>query len=76
LEIIFQDADGQRLVQLDNVVTPTWDDGLPAGWKLGMLAAFNLGIPLPTYGVYSFEILVNGNALKSIPMRVVAPAQE
>jgi hypothetical protein len=74
IEVIFQDMDGTRLAHLNTVATPTPVEGIPAGWRQGLQAAFNLGIPLPDYGQYSFEVLVNDTHLKSIPLRVVPPA--
>jgi hypothetical protein len=39
------------------------------------MAGINMGVPLPRYGLYSFEVLVNDSLLKSVPLRVrEAPA--
>jgi hypothetical protein len=74
VEVIFQDEDGDRLTQIAGVNEPRWNDGLPTGWKVGALLGLNLGIPLPRYGIYSVEILLNDNLVKTIPLRVVPPA--
>jgi hypothetical protein len=73
IEIIFQDADGQRLAQIDASVSPEYRENLPPGWPVGVLMGFNIGLPLPNYGVYSFEILVNDTSHKSIALRVAPP---
>lgn len=75
LEIIFQDIDGARLAGLTTVITPTWTPELPVGWNQAVLGGFNVGIPLPDYGQYAFEILVNDNMVKSIPLRLIAPPE-
>jgi hypothetical protein len=71
LEVIFQDIDGQRLVHVNTVFTPEWNDDLPVGWRVGMQAGFNFGIPLPSYGVYSFEILIDDAHQKTLNLRVI-----
>jgi hypothetical protein len=70
VEVIFQDADGQRLAQLQGGATPEWPPDHPPGWKVGALLGLNVGIPLPAFGQYSFEILLNDNHVKAIPLRV------
>jgi hypothetical protein len=42
----------------------------PAGWKAYALLPLNIGVPLPHYGVYSLELLVDGQMKKSVPLRV------
>jgi hypothetical protein len=71
VEVIFQDEDGARLAAISSVVTPSWIEGQPAHWKTGMIGGFNFGVPLPRFGLYSFEIMVNDNLVKSLPLRVV-----
>lgn len=61
LEVIFQDEDGDRLAQITSTTEPVWDENLPAGWRVGVLFGINMGIPLPRFGLYAFEILVNDN---------------
>lgn len=74
IEILFQGEDGQRLADLSTVVTPSWTDGLPVHWRQGFVGGLNFGIPLPRYGLYSFEIMVNDENRKTIHLRVVEPA--
>jgi len=70
-ELLFQGEDGDRLAQLQGVLEPNWDEGLAPGWKLGSPIGMNFGVPLPRYGLYSFEVLLNDSLVKSLPMRVV-----
>jgi hypothetical protein len=72
LEVIFQDADGERLIELNGPIERDWLEGVPAGMKVGVGLAFNFGITLPTAGTYSLEILINDNLVKSIPLIVIA----
>lgn len=74
LEVLFQDADGERLMELSGPLERDWQQGLPLGMKVGVGLAFNFGLTLPKLGVYSFEILVNDNLEKSIPLVVQADA--
>jgi hypothetical protein len=74
LEVIFQDIDGDRLAVVQGVVNPQWIEGLPTGWRTGTLLGLNMGIPLPRYGVYGFEIMLNDSFVKNIDFRVVQQA--
>jgi hypothetical protein len=71
VEVIFQDADGERLAEITGVLKPEWQPGVPPGWKVGALMGLNFGVPLPRFGLYSVEVLVNDSQVKSIPLRVL-----
>jgi hypothetical protein len=71
VEVIFQDEDGERLTEISGLLSPEWQDGLPAGWRVGAMMGLNIGVPLPRFGLYSFEVLLNGNQVKTIPLRVL-----
>jgi hypothetical protein len=72
LEVIFQDEDGERLTELTGPVTGEWPgEDFPLAWKVGVAFAFNLGVPLPRYGLYSFDLMLNDSLVKTIPLRVV-----
>lgn len=75
IEVIFQGEDGERLAQIGGVVTPEWSSDLPPGWRVGALMGLNIGVPLPRYGLYAFEVLVNDSLVKSIPLRVLQREQ-
>lgn len=70
-EFIFQGADGERIAYVQGSVAPEWPEGHPAGWPVGALLGLNMGVPIPAFGHYSLEILINGNSVKSIPVRAV-----
>jgi len=73
LEVLFQDIDGERLAELNGTMTPEWREHLPAGWDTSVLMGVNMAIPLPRYGLYAFEILVNDTHMKTVQLRVVEP---
>lgn len=73
LEVFFQDEDGTRLAAMSSAVTPVWIEGQPAHWKTGVIGGFNFGIPLPRYGIYSLEMIMNDSHLKTLHLRVVEP---
>jgi hypothetical protein len=75
-ELIFQDEDGRRLMQAANVLEPVWQEGLPPHWNYNLLGGLNFPLPLPAYGLYSFEILLNDTNHKTLPVRVVAPSED
>lgn len=44
---------------------------LPKGWKQGFLSVMNfVDLTFPTFGDFSFELLVNNTTVKSIPLRI------
>lgn len=71
LELVFQGEDGERLMQASSVLQPAWNQDLPAHWLLSLLGGLNFPLPLPRYGLYSFELLINDSNYKTIPLRVV-----
>ena len=73
LEVLFQGEDGERLTHVQTVVTPEWDDTLPAHWRVKLLGGLNFGVPLPQYGLYSFDVMINDSQEKAIELRVVQP---
>lgn len=75
VEIIFQDEDGERLAQIMGVSEPQWPEGFPPNWRVGALVGLNFAVPLPRFGLYAFEVLVNDNHMKTIPLRVMAKEQ-
>lgn len=72
IEVLFQDEDGEKLLEATATSTPTWDSNLPAGWSKTIPFGLNLGIPLPRHGLYSFEILIDDRSVDSMPFRVIA----
>ena len=73
IEVIIQDTDGARIGVINGTATPQWIPDLPPGWRVGTMTAFNMGLPLPHYGEYSIEILVNDGNARSIDFRVIPP---
>lgn len=73
VEIIVQGEDGDRLAEMSTVVTPTWPAEIPEGWPTNMMVGLNFGTPLPRYGLYSVELLVNDTNKATLPFRVVPP---
>lgn len=74
IEIIIQDADGTRVAELRstfNVPLEAVDPALPVHFPLGALIALNVPIPLPHEGIYSLDLMVNNDAKKSVPLRVL-----
>jgi hypothetical protein len=75
VEVIGQDADGGRVVNISATVEPTWNDALPMGWRTGVIFALNFAMPFPKFGLYAIELLINDSSVKSVNLRVV-PSHE
>ncbi len=71
LRVAFQDADAQVLVEVHGEFVPVVPPGHESGDKIGVTINVNLGILLPHFGQYTFEILLNEDPMKSIPLRVI-----
>lgn len=76
LRLIFHDADGARIAEVGADLPARSDvTDVPPERKVGYVAALNMCLPLPAYGDYSLELLVDGNREKEIPIHVVRPAE-
>jgi len=73
VELIYQDADGQRLTQVSGTFGPVSPDQPlpPPGRPFGIPVAFNLMLPVPALGDYSLELFIDGEAKKSITLTAV-----
>jgi hypothetical protein len=76
IELLFQDPDGRRLAQLNAMIPaqPIPPNAQP-GRPFGVVIPFNIQLPLPAYGDFSFELLIHGNHVKSIPIIIVPPPE-
>jgi hypothetical protein len=64
----------QRLLQLQaEISVEDRPADLPAEWPLRTTLAFNMGVVMPEYGVYSIDVSVGGRVRHSLPLRVIAP---
>ena len=75
VELIYQDADGQRLAEVRGTVGPV-SEGQPLpppGRPFGIPLAFNLMLPIPDHGDYSLELAVDGESMKSITLTAAPP---
>jgi hypothetical protein len=75
IHLIYQGADGQRLTEVSGTVGPIGEDQPlpPPGRPFGIAMAFNLLLPVPAYGDYSLELLVDGEPKKSISLTIADP---
>lgn len=58
-------------MQATSVLEAVWNEELPPHWHVNLLGGLNFPVPLPRYGLYAFEILLNDSNAKTIPLRVV-----
>ena len=70
VELIYQDADGQRLSQVVGTIGPLGPDQPlpPPGRPFGVPVAFNLMLPVPALGDYSLDLFIDGELKKSITL--------
>jgi hypothetical protein len=75
LRLVFYGADGARIAELGaDLPARSETPDIPEGRKIGVVAALNMSLPLPAYGDYSLELLVNGEHKKRLPLYVIPPA--
>ena len=72
--IIFADERAQPLLQVLHTINPEVPPGHEPGTTIGFTVNANLVVPLPDYGVFTFEILLDGVSMKSTRLRVVPPS--
>jgi len=76
LRLIFHGTDGARIAEIGaDLPARSEAPNVPPGRKVGVVAALNMSLPLPAYGDYSLELLVDGNRKKEIPIHVVPPSE-
>jgi hypothetical protein len=74
VELIFQDTDGRHIAQVNaKISAQPMPLNLPAGRPLAVAMALNLMLPIPNYGNYSLELLVDRGHKKSIDILVSPP---
>lgn len=76
VEVVFQDTDGESLTHITGSLTPEPSADLPPGWRTGAIMGLNVTVTLPSYGLYTFEVLVNDSSVKSLDFRVVPAPQD
>ena len=77
VELVFQDADGKRVSQVNGTINPEPSAlGSPLGRPVGVAMAFNLVVPVPAYGDYSLELLIDHSHKKTIPIVVTQPPDD
>jgi len=70
LELIFQNQDGQRLMDFRAEFGATYPKDVPPGWPAFGVVPLNLGLPIPDLGIYSFEVLIDDQHKKSVSVMV------
>jgi hypothetical protein len=76
VELFFRTTDGEEIAKIEAVLTPEWVPDLPAGWPVGSFLALNFGVPIPAYGLYAFEVMIDDSSAKSMGFRVLqAPVE-
>lgn len=76
LRLIFHGTDGARIAEVGaDLPARSEEPNVPSGQKVGVVAALNMSLPLPAYGNYSLELLVDGNRKKEVPIYVVRSAE-
>lgn len=73
VEIVFQNEDGKPIGRMNATLNSTYPSNLPPGWPTRAALAMNLGLPIPAYGIYSFELAIDGQSKKSISIVVEKP---
>lgn len=76
VQLVFQDEDGQRIMQMDAEVRVSFPERSLPGGKVRTALALNVGVPLQQSGGYSFELLVDRQMKKSVDMIVDPPRSQ
>jgi hypothetical protein len=70
-EVRLQDQGGEEIAHVTGARQLEAVEGLPEGWPYGVLLALNFGVPLPRFGTYTLTLLLDGEPVKTINLRVV-----
>jgi hypothetical protein len=71
--LILQNADGARLAEITGVVGPVAADTPPppTGRPYGLLLALNMQLPVPAFGDYSLDLILEDRQEKTITFTTV-----
>lgn len=78
VRIVFRAENGDKVIEYGNEFTPMHtSDSLdrPPNWPAHVLLVVNMGVPIPDYGVYVFDLTLNEQLLGSWSIYAV-PAPE
>lgn len=72
--LIFQNADGARLAEVVGVVGPVAANAPqpPPGRPYSVVLALNTRLPVPDYGDYSLDLILDDQSAKTITLTVAA----
>lgn len=70
-EIIYQDEDGKRIIKIDFRTKVEKPKNAGKGWPIASNLILNFPLPIPNFGYFSFEIIVDDKSLKTLPFRAV-----
>jgi hypothetical protein len=72
--LIYQATDGARIFEVHATLGPIPPDAPlpPEGRPFGVPMAFNLSLPIPAYGDYSLELVIDDKPVKSITLTAVS----
>lgn len=74
LQVKIVDEDGHPIHEIAGEFTVDRAPGLPDGWDQGFAMTFDLaGMLLPGEGAYEIAVSADGEFLRAIPFRVIAP---
>jgi hypothetical protein len=77
IRIVFHGTDGARITEVGAELPVRADVPSAATTRaVRVVTALNMSLPLPAYGDYSLELLVNGNRKKEIPIYVIPAASK
>jgi hypothetical protein len=76
LELQLADEEGQQVARITGTPPLQPVPGLPEGWPYGGTITLNFGVPFSHHGPYRLTILLDGNPVKTINLRVVPPTTE
>jgi hypothetical protein len=75
LKVLFRDSAGNALAEVSGIAhAADLPPGLPPDWRMGVTMPINLAVPLTSYGVFAFDISLEGALLKTIPLLVREPS--
>ncbi len=71
LQLIISSEDRQIGSLTGTVVIPDRSPGTPVHWRTGLFIDMQIPLLMTTYGDYAIDLVLNGEQLKSVDLRVV-----
>jgi hypothetical protein len=75
LQVIFNGEDAQLASVRARFFVPPQPPGIPVHWRTKVILVLGLNLPIPRYGDYSLEVVIDDEPPISLDLRAIQPTE-